>query len=220
MKNIKWINLILELLVVIIGVSIAFSLDSWKESRKAHDTEEEFLISFKYDLGQDIVDFQVLIDTLEVQKQNCRLLIESINNKDFSNERLIDYSISLFFGSNFNPHSATYKSLTSSGQLQSIADFALCKRIVDQYDITYSNLNTLDEFIENQVFNHRIPYLHDNIQYSKGTIVNTDAMQTSKYINISHSAYYFLNKKIEEYQDAKENAEQLILSLDEVLNDI
>ena len=34
MKNIKWLNLFVELFVVIIGVTIAFALNNWGESKR------------------------------------------------------------------------------------------------------------------------------------------------------------------------------------------
>jgi len=53
MKSIKRTNLVLELLLVIVGITITFSLDNWRESKKSVRTEQEYLLSFKYDLQKD-----------------------------------------------------------------------------------------------------------------------------------------------------------------------
>jgi hypothetical protein len=219
MKEIKWLNLLLELIVVIFGVTIAFSLDNWKESRKAGNAERQYLLSFKSDLEKDIFVLDSLTDTLSIQKNNCEQLIQCIYRNDFSNKNLLQYSISLFFVTNFTPHSATYKSLTSSGQMQLITDFELRKELVDHYDITYAFLALLDELNQDQVYQYKMPFLHDNIQYIGGGILNTDVMKTSKYVNITMSTFYFLGRKIDEYTRAEESAQKLVEALNEKLDE-
>jgi hypothetical protein len=214
MKNIKWTQLLLELLVVIFGVSIAFYLDNWKEIRKSKKTELEYLTSFKNDLEQDTLQLSKLIDTLKHQNQNCQNLIRCIYSNNLEDEHILDYSISLMFITNFIPHAATYKSMASSGQLSLITDFELRKKLVDQYDITYSNLELLDRFNQTQVFDYKLPYIHDNMQYQRGGISNTEAMKTNKYVNMTLATYHFLNKKIDEYSAANNLAKELILELE------
>ena len=116
------------------------------------------------------------------------------------------------------PHTATYNSISNSGHLHIIKDFDLRKRIVDLYDSDFSGIEFLDEFNQTQVFNYRTPFLHDNIEYTYNGIKNTEVMKSSKYINIAMSAYYFFDKKIEEYAKALENSRNLMQALDKTLN--
>ena len=215
MKKIRWLDLLLELLVVVFGVSIAFSLNTWSENQKAKKVEQQYLASFLSDLQEDVEVLGDMIDTLNVQRQNCNKLIRSIYTNDLQNDSLLDYSLSLFFVTSFVPRAATYKSISSSGQLLAIQNFDLRKKLVDHYEINYGSIRLLDEFNQNQVFNYKTPFLHDNIQYRGRGIVNTDVMTSSKYINMTMSTYYFLDRKITEYTKAKDNCQTLIVLLDE-----
>ena len=215
MKRAKLLNLGLELLVVIFGVTIAFSLESWREGRKETKLEIEYLKSFKNDLEKDTLELRTYIDTLSVHKSNTGKLIGVIFQRDLENDSLLDYSLSLFFMTSFVPHSATYQSLTSSGQLQTIRNFELRKSIVDLYDINYAEIALLDEFNKNQVFDYKTPFLHDNMVYTQGGILNKEIILTPKYMNMTMSTFYFFEKKIQEYEQTLENCGILISKLDE-----
>ena len=219
MKNIKWFNLLLELLVVIFGVTIAFSLNTWKENRRTSQLEREYLMSYKYDLEKDTVQLLEYIDTLTIHKDNCGKLIGMIFSNNFEDESLLTNSLSLFFVTNFMPHSATYKSMTSSGQLQLIKDFDLRKRIVDLYDVDHAEIALIDEFNKDQVFDYKIPFLHDNIQYGRRAISNTEVLTSSKYINMTMSTFYFLDRKINMYRETLETSRELIIDIDKKLKD-
>lgn len=214
MENIRWKNLILELLVVVFGVTIAFSLNNWNDGRKARKVEQEYLASFRSDLEQDIQDLGEMIDTLKVQKQNCNQLIRCIYSNDLKNDSLLTYSLSLFFVTTFVPREATYRSISSSGQLLAIHDFDLRKKIVDHYEINYAGIRLLDEFNQKQVFDYKTPFLHDNLRYTYNGILNTEIMQSSKYINMTMSTFYFLDRKITDYSSALNKCQELIALLD------
>jgi len=156
----------------------------------------------------------MLVDTLRDQRQLCQLLIDCLRQGDLENENLLDYSISLFFDMSSFPHSATYKSLTSSDQLQAISDLELRKSLVDHYDISYTQLRMLDEFTNSQACNYRTPYLHDNLEYARGRIKNTKILKSSNYANLAYSAFHFLEAKITSYQKTEVGAELLLQDLE------
>ena len=220
MKRIKLLNLGLELLVVIFGVTIAFWLSSWGEKQKAKKLQIEYLLSFKNDLEKDTLILGEHIDSLQVMHGHCGKLIECIYARDFDNDSLLTYSLSLFTMLEFIPHSATFKSLTTSGQLQTISDFELRKQLVDQYDITYTFLRTIDDLNQSQVYDYKMPFLHDNIVYSHRGIESTNVMTTPKYMNMTMSTFYFIDRKIKEYTKAKQNAKELIQKINKQLEDI
>lgn len=68
MKQINWWQYIVELIVVIIGISIAFSLENWREHQKEHQITKEYLESLKVDLMLDSLSFKQLIGRINNTK--------------------------------------------------------------------------------------------------------------------------------------------------------
>ena len=72
---------------------------------------------------------------------------------------------------------------------------------------------------KDQVFDYKIPFLHDNIQYGRQTISNTEVLTSSKYINMTMSTFYFLDRKINMYRETLETSRELIIDIDKKLKD-
>ena len=144
------------------------------EKAKEDKLEHSYLTSLKDDLAKDTADLYFYIDTLKIQNKNCGKLIDCIYSDDLENDSLLQYSLSLLFVTSFMPHTATYNSISNSGHLHVIKDFDLRKPIVDLYDSDFSGIEFLDDFNQNQVFNYRTPFLHDNIEYTYNGIKNTE----------------------------------------------
>lgn len=49
-QKIHWKNHFMELLVVVIGITIAFILENWRQERASSELEQKYLTSFKDDL--------------------------------------------------------------------------------------------------------------------------------------------------------------------------
>ena len=65
-KKVEWRLHFIELLVVIIGISIAFTLEGWSSDRKQEKLQTNYLNSLKSDLEKDKEDFQSIIDSTNV----------------------------------------------------------------------------------------------------------------------------------------------------------
>ncbi len=62
MKNkIDWRNHFIELMVVFIGITSAFTLNSWQETRKNAGLEQTYISSLAKDIKSDIAQLEWLI---------------------------------------------------------------------------------------------------------------------------------------------------------------
>ena len=75
-KTINWRYAIGELLIVTIGISLAFSLNSWNEYRKENERARVYLINLREDLTRDV-------DTLNAHIKSVR------NRLDYANRYII-----------------------------------------------------------------------------------------------------------------------------------
>ena len=56
MKSINWRYALGEVIIVIIGISLAFSLNNWKERQADRQQREQYLSALKLDINGEIVE--------------------------------------------------------------------------------------------------------------------------------------------------------------------
>ncbi len=121
--NLTTTDFILEILIIVIGISIAFWVDNWKEQRAMQKQEVEILNGLLSDLeqtdeeilrrsGEDSVDirsitkFINLVDTLTATKIN-------VNSEEY---------FSWIYTISFDPVTVTFESIKASGKIELISN--------------------------------------------------------------------------------------------------
>ncbi|RMA66523.1 DUF6090 family protein [Ulvibacter antarcticus] len=164
MKNLNWKYTIGEILIVIIGISIAFSLNKCAENSKDSSLRKEYLINIRNDVQADRERLIVIEEELQ-KKIETTLKILPILGSDSNEKMQITRDIfSVAAISNFAANDATYQTLINSGDLKLITDFELKKAIQSHY----SNYKIMMKDYERQEIIHK-EYLGDyfinNVDY-------------------------------------------------------
>ncbi|MBV6647645.1 MAG: hypothetical protein KI790_19460, partial [Cyclobacteriaceae bacterium] len=119
-QKIQWRTHFIELIVVIIGITIAFSLNNWAQGRKDRRSEQEYLRSFLEDLDQDIAQLDSLISNSKKQMSSAgelfRILgqddpLASIRHHHITSYYIVDY---------FHPKTGSFNSIVNSGNFDLI----------------------------------------------------------------------------------------------------
>lgn len=76
----NWSILFLELLVVIIGLVLAFQVDRWWEDRDDRTREQEYIARLITEINEDIEQIQHAIMLAEVRQDFCELLLQVADN--------------------------------------------------------------------------------------------------------------------------------------------
>ncbi len=133
MKTINWKYAIGEIVIVIIGITIAFSLNNWKEESQNLKLKRQYFESMQIDLEKEI----------EQLEQNDSSILERISKI----EKILDYTStekgepSLIFRYvfevantvRFDPVNSTYQTMINSGDMKLINDFQLRRKIEEHY---------------------------------------------------------------------------------------
>lgn len=88
MKKINWMDHLVNLVVVIVGISIAFGLNRYSENKKEEKLEQEYLKSFSEDLKDDVAQLQHIMDTSSYWMNNNQRLTEVVIQNDFEHDSL------------------------------------------------------------------------------------------------------------------------------------
>ncbi len=155
-----------EIVLVVIGILIALSINNWNESRKQSTLEKEFLTSIKNDLKQDKAFIQVVIKIIEPKmvayEEINRSLLPLYNN----DRKSLDSIFQIYFQSQrtFYPISGSYESAVSGNQITVFRNKELIQKVIKLYNSTY------DRLVDNgQILDERWAFLSKKYSYERRT---------------------------------------------------
>lgn len=215
-NKIQWRTHFIELLVVIIGISIAFALEGWSEKSKNKELEINYLQSLKTDLLQDKTDMQAVLDSSDViLKYVNETFIYLFSNREteaFKRQHIT----STYTAPYFYPKNGTYISLVNSGSLNLIRDFDIKSSLADLYDVQYQEIARVDGVIRNLVDNMIYPYVIENVKFSamRDGVDDVTALRKNKAINLMGSYMNFLNTRKSDYLQVGQKRGLLLEKID------
>lgn len=200
-----------EIILVVIGILIALSINNWNEQSKESKLELEILIGLSNDLANNNVKIASMISSdSSIISGNQHLLTLLKDNDSHYND-----SFEVSFGrinryDVFFPQSMAYESLKSKG-FHTIKNDSLRTYIIELYDETYfinSHVRELKsklytgsvEMMNKRLFttkdiNHKVPNNFNELK--KDTeFINTLSHITAENINFQGYAMTMLNKTI------------------------
>ncbi|GHE72402.1 MULTISPECIES: DUF6090 family protein [Roseivirga] len=206
---------ILDLIVVIAGISIAFALDNYSENRKQQQEEVLYLQALRDDLKQDKANLNRVVDSSKVLIQNVSETFQFLFSRQPLQKFQIKHITSTYTAPYFFGNTGTYSALINSGDLQIISSFELRNQLATHYNVSYTELHRIDDFIKNLVDNHLYPYMLKNIAFQQGTngIRDTKPLLENEAINLMGSYYNFLLTRNKIYDQVIQRCDSLIANI-------
>lgn len=154
-----------EIILVVIGILIALSINNWNQNRINTDKQQDYLIGLKNDLEKQITSFNssfrfyeliigkgesVLVDFSSIGKLTE---IDSINSK-------LSF---LMYTRSYPEITTTFNELNSSGQLNLIKEKSLRSQVIKYYQNSEDNQKAVEGNTENVIYNQIFPIIKSNI---------------------------------------------------------
>jgi len=135
-----------EIVLVVIGILIALSINNWNEERKQNQLETIYLKRLHNELKKDIVTFSNEIQRLEKNNEKIVNFSNVLKDENYNDSTLValtrEYMIFGTLYPIFNPSTSTFEDLSSTGNLSVISKTELRDRIVKHYeDYQFVELN-------------------------------------------------------------------------------
>ncbi len=168
--KVKWAEYLLEILVVTLGILLAFGLNSWNEWKKERKKEREILVDLTENLETNIKAFEDDIVYLDLLDKSSEIILNSISN----NQPYVD-TLSRHFHMARIPKQELFLSQTGyegfkDVGLQIFTNKELQKEVVTLFESTYprwfSNYNQVNKFYS-EFDNHIV----QNFIYSDAELV-------------------------------------------------
>ena len=221
-SKINWSNHFIELLVVVIGISIAFAMENWAEKRRNRNIEVNYLTSLKEDISNDKFELLQIVDSSQALVKNIDFLMGYI----FANSPLeaLEYRhiTSTYASPYFNAQDGTYHSLVNSGALELINNYEVRAAITDLYNFHYDEITKADDFLRDLVNVQIYPYMISKIEYGNPSmgqtqILDDSPLKTNQVRNMVGSFYNLLKARSQTYTLTAQKCDSLINRIDQEL---
>jgi hypothetical protein len=210
-RQVDWGNKIIELLVVITGVTIAFSLNNWNEQRKADQLQNNYLQSMQEELEIDISELKDLIRRDSIGNVGLETLL-SASYRDPATINRDSMNLAIENMGNlvtFQGQSITYRSLLSSGRLDAIEDLDLRYEIINHYHKSYNQIHEIEGYYRESYDEFVIPFFMEHIVLTEAVSVSPDVIGKPDFLKSLAYHYNFLIQKANANKLALSSAKQL-----------
>ena len=179
----SWPDKLVDLLVVILGISIAFGIDNWAEGRKDARAKQQYLISLSSDLTKDSLRLQKNKTDLQALDAVLDTLFTVTYQQDIGKAELIaSVSLKLGRGALFTPEDYTYQALQQTGDIGLFSNDSLQMALSRLHDI-YETIESQQEIFRTIQFDYVIPFYFNYDERNK-TIVDPEIYFQPKFINV------------------------------------
>jgi hypothetical protein len=175
-KN-RWTEYVIEIIVIIIGITLSLFFNNLKENRAERKEEIKLLESIHENLATDTLILDTRLKTLNIFLHGYeQMLLPTIDT-------FPDDSITLFldFAASYTKFQGTvvgYEELKQSKSSSIIKNRLLLQKIILHYDQKYDLMEEWHEIDKGYVLDDMLPFLSKNLKYVEGKYLYNDVETT------------------------------------------
>lgn len=207
--KISWVNHFIELIVVFIGITLAFMLNNWREDYKSQRMEAQYMNSFYNEISESGNKLDsILVDNQE-KSQRLAAALKQMQADNFPLDSAINVVGDLARISIFIPRTNTYESIRNSGNLNLISDYQTRLKIIAYYE-SFSGKALIEEYYRNYIDDYFIPFFLENVDLVSGEIVNIEFFKTVRFRNLISGYYQLHSQLVDSYENIQKINTELL----------
>ena len=218
MKKINWGDHITNLIVVILGITIAFYLEGWKEENKLSKLEQQYLGSLLTDLDNDKTYLDTLLLINENITHSLEILTAATIGKEYNNDSLANYVYTIGFIPSFQPQVVTYESAKTTGNLGTIKKLEVRKAVIELYEQWYRAAREMDQTMTDHTQTFTQPYFMKNLHFNQNGQLNADFLNDNELRNILFAQKNINQLRSDFYKTLEVELDKVIETVSEELN--
>ncbi|MCA6075022.1 DUF6090 family protein [Fulvivirga sedimenti] len=131
-----------EIILVVIGILIALSINTWNETRKQNIAEHEFIEGIKNDLAQDKEYIKYIIQLAQDKDSVYSVLSKDLSFLYDADRPLLDSLLRNYFATHrtFYPISGSFQAAIAGNEISKFKNKAFCSAVTKLYNSTYTRL--------------------------------------------------------------------------------
>lgn len=215
-KPFKWrdlfFNKVFDLMIVIVGVSVAFQLNNLKLSSDQQSLEQFYMESMIGDLRKDKSQIEQILVELKADQKSINDYLAANTNSSDSLGRVVFNILSL---ETFTPNQNTYQMLLSGNGLTAISDREVRSQTTEFYN-TYLSIKRFEE-VDTQLVFEIFGYFSPYSDIGAGKILDPTIVQKPQTKNYLLATSAQLSDGIDAHSIALEKATKLIETIENKL---
>ena len=165
-----------EILLVMIGILLAFQVNSWNNQRLKNKAARLSYTNIKRQINDDKDLIRGNIDYNNLYLEQFEFAIEIIENDDRSKIDTLGFiATKLFRYSDFNRNSNIYQTLVNSGEISLISNNEIIERLHDLEE-NYTYINRMEQIHFDAILSTIIPDMRTIMKYSDRTVQKPDQL--------------------------------------------
>ena len=207
-----------EILLIMIGVLLAFQVSNWNEKRKNIGAELLYYRNIRRQLNEDKGLISRNIDYNNRYLGQFEYAAQIIEANDRSKmDTLAEIALNLIRYSDFHRVSNTYESIVNSGQIKLLHNNKVIEGM-QRLEETYIYINKMESIHFDVIKLIVIPDLVNSIKFSPREVEIPDELYTFKFKNRFTFLVDIMNEKNEVYDRAINEINEIINLIDKELN--
>lgn len=182
----RWAEYLIEILVLIIGISLSLFFNDWRAEQIDRKTEKHILQSIQENLIADTIMLDVGLKQLDFIIKGHKKMLAGEVEKD-SSARYIDNFATYTM---FKGQDVGYQELKQSQSSRIIQNRDLLKKIIAHYEQKLLAISEWGDIDEQFVLEEVLPFLNKNMTYSESNFLYDD-YETTKRLLLNDN--YFKN---------------------------
>lgn len=132
-QSMRW--LLAELVVVVLGILIAFQVDEWRTQKSDEELTSANLKAILIELDDEYSEFELVIPSLDSQLDSAYKLTYILESEIQDREiEVLEAYRGVFRNRQWRPNSATYTGLRESGRMYLVPEQTLIDQLFDYYE--------------------------------------------------------------------------------------
>lgn len=190
----------LDLIIVILGVTIAFQLNNIKNESDARILEQFYYGSLLTDVNRDIENINVILESLKKEKITAIKYLKVLNDPAASKDSLGLEITGLMQLESFSGNDNTYRTLVGSSGLNALKDPNVRRQITEYYRL-YAFVQRFEN-IQTKLLFEFFDYLSPHLDYYKQEITDQTLYEDVRMRNFLTIFVSHLTTGVEDYEEA------------------
>lgn len=207
-NDINWLEQLIQLLVVVISITLAFMVNRYYENYKNRQLERKYLHSFFSEILSDQAQIDSLITENTARLENRNKFVQFLEWKSLPGDSLLPLFAEMLVFRTFEPNMTTYEAIKSTGNFNLIANYDLQENLI-QYYHRLEDKKYIDTIFDNYLNQYIIPFAFENVDFTQQRFSNEKSLNLFKFKNLALGYYNLLQQNVAFYKNIQKIGQDL-----------